>query len=274
MDRHDGLWLLHLFIITFPDILLAFPGSQELAEAPIKTFTQLLEAPVERGLPKLKSNLALEVIMYQNAGELWPPGNSTFIHAMDRLHVANCQFAMAQTALKGERDAAGIPEELWHEWENFCHSLKEHDRLLDWGAPSAWTVPCSDHGGSYVNHDPDLNLFLATVRTPLEVYNFRSEPLTREHQVFDIERGVQVMIPYYSMIFTPVSAPTLVAVGQTTWGQRFVSLDIVYTNYPLNILLTASSLGPPLPTCRHGRRVWLTSSGGHARRPTRPRGFF
>lgn len=74
------------------------------------------------------------------------------------------------------RNASGIFKGLWEEYEAFCESLEPK-----FGSRGGWSVTCyQDHNGSYLQSDPDLELFLQSAELPLRGCNFRCEATTVE----------------------------------------------------------------------------------------------
>lgn len=107
--------------------------------------------------------------------------------------------------------AARIHDDLWKEYEAFCESLEPK-----FGNRGGWSVTCfENHNGSYVEWDPDLELFTQTAEMPLESCNFRCEATT-------IERMGRTE---YVVEFWPLANPEPQTEAARTWEQQYVSKD-------------------------------------------------
>lgn len=107
--------------------------------------------------------------------------------------------------------AARIHEELWKEYEAFCESLEPK-----FGNRGGWSVTCfENHDGSYVEWDPNLDLFTQTAEMPLESCNFRCEATA-------IERMGRTE---YVVEFWPLANPEPRTEAARTWEQQYVSKD-------------------------------------------------
>lgn len=107
--------------------------------------------------------------------------------------------------------AARIHEELWKEYEAFCESLEPK-----FGNRGGWSVTCfENHNGSYVEWDPNLDLFTQTAEMPLENCNFRCEATA-------IERMGRTE---YVVEFWPLANPEPRTEAARTWEQQYVSKD-------------------------------------------------
>lgn len=105
--------------------------------------------------------------------------------------------------------AAGIHDGLWKEYEAFCESLEPK-----FGNRGGWSVTCfENHNGSYVDWDPNLDLFTQTAEMPLESCNFRCEATA-------IERMGRME---YVVEFWPLANPEPQTEAARTWEQQYVS---------------------------------------------------
>ena len=122
--------------------------------------------------------------------------------AVEIVQKAGATFSMA-------RSAAGIRKELWEEYEAFCESLEPK-----FGNRGGWSVTCFEsHSGSYVQWDPNLELFLQSAEMPLGSCNFRCEATA----VKSMGRTE------YVVEFWPLASPEPRTKTARTWKQQYVS---------------------------------------------------
>lgn len=119
----------------------------------------------------------------------------------------------AHEAFSKTRNAAGIFKDLWEEYEAFCESLAPK-----FGSRGGWSITCFyNHNGSYLQSDPDLELFLQSAEMPLRGCNFRCEATT----VKNMGRTE------YVVEFWPLAnlEPRTTARGKVarTWERQYVS---------------------------------------------------
>lgn len=107
------------------------------------------------------------------------------------------------------RGAAGISNELWAEYEQFCESLEPKHSSRD-----GWSVTCfQNHNNSYVQWDDSLDLFKETAEMSLGDCNFRCEAATVN------KNGVTE----YVVEFWPLDRLEPRKGTASTWEQQYVS---------------------------------------------------
>ncbi|KAK2597210.1 hypothetical protein N8I77_013071 [Diaporthe amygdali] len=127
-----------------------------------------------------------------------------------RKNKANNIVESACATFTKARAAAGISERLWEEYEAFCESLEPK-----FGNRGGWSVTCfENHSGSYVQWDPDLNLFVESAEMPLGSCNFRCEAGTVK----------SMGKTEYVVEFWPVANPEPRMQTATTWEDQYPDL--------------------------------------------------
>lgn len=115
----------------------------------------------------------------------------------------------AKAAFRKALSASGIRKDLWKEYEAFCESLEPR-----FGNRGGWCVTCfEDHNGSYVQWDPELDLFVQSAEIPLGSCNFRCEATK-------VERTGRTE---YVVEFWPLANPEPRVETARTWRQQYVS---------------------------------------------------
>lgn len=118
----------------------------------------------------------------------------------------------ARRAFSKTRSTAGIHPLLWQQYEAFCESLEPK-----FGNRGGWSVTCfENHNGSYLNWDPELELFLQSAEMPLGSCNFRCEATTVK----------KMGRTEYVVEFWPLPNPEPCADGARTWRQQHVSHNL------------------------------------------------
>lgn len=119
----------------------------------------------------------------------------------------------ACTAFSKARSTAGIQPLLWKEYEAFCESLEPK-----YGNRGGWSVTCfQNHNGSYLQWDPELELFLQSAEMPLGSCNFRCEATTVK----------KMGRTEYVVEFWPLPNPEPCTESARTWRQQYVSNNLL-----------------------------------------------
>lgn len=119
----------------------------------------------------------------------------------------------ASTAFSKARSTAGIQPLLWKEYEAFCESLEPK-----YGNRGGWSVTCfQNHNGSYLQWDPELELFLQSAEMPLGSCNFRCEATTVK----------KMGRTEYVVEFWPLPNPEPCTESARTWRQQYVSNNLL-----------------------------------------------
>lgn len=119
----------------------------------------------------------------------------------------------ARAAFSRSLRKSGFRKGLWTAYEAFCESLEPR-----FGNRGGWSVTCfENHNGSYIQWDPELELFLQSAEMPLGSCNFRCEATT-----------VKAMgRTEYVVEFWPLANPEPRTIGRKgiakTWWQQYVS---------------------------------------------------
>lgn len=107
---------------------------------------------------------------------------------------------------------AGISNELWKAYDNFCRSLDPVPSRLSSGR--GWSITCfENHEGSYVKYDSDLELLIDEPEMDLGAHNFRCEATVEK------DRGEEI----YVVEFWPVKPIEPRSGTETTWREQYVS---------------------------------------------------
>lgn len=162
-----------------------------------------------RGLFKIESVLNSEENKVDELEEWMEKIQAKLEGAKERREKAENIIQKASDAFSRACGEAGISNDLWEEYEAFCESLEPK-----FGNRGGWSVTCfENHNGSYVQWDPDLDLFMESSDMPLGSCNFRCEATTVEHEG----------IPEYVVEFWPLAKPEPRSETAKTWKQQYVS---------------------------------------------------
>lgn len=149
----------------------------------------------------------------------------------------------ARTTFSEAHGAAGISDRLWAKYEAFCESLEPES-----GSRGGWSVTCfHNHNGSYIQWDPNLDLFKDTAEISLKICNFRSEATTINHSNGNTE---------YVVEFWPLASLKPRTETARTWKQQYVSSSPFILLYikPQSQLTTVTPAAQALQTCRRCRK--------------------
>jgi hypothetical protein len=122
---------------------------------------------------------------------------------------ADVMVRQARMTFSHNLGAIGISNELWAEYEAFCMSLEPKS-----GSDKGWSVTCfGNHNGSYVQWDPNLDLFKDSAEISLGNRNFRCEAFATN------DKGETE----YVVEFWPLDRLEPRTGTARTWKQQYVS---------------------------------------------------
>ncbi|KAI8626287.1 hypothetical protein F5Y19DRAFT_226169 [Xylariaceae sp. FL1651] len=75
-----------------------------------------------------------------------------------RQRATEAQVTENEQVMRAKREACGISEELWHEYQKFCEALEAED----YGERKSFEYH-EEFNDTYINYDPELELFLSVV---------------------------------------------------------------------------------------------------------------
>lgn len=143
------------------------------------------------------------------------------IEAQKELQQTNSIIARGESEIQKDFRYSGVSEGLFRHYNEFCESLQP-----EYGLREGFSITCeSDHYGSYLRYDPELNLFRGCVEKAFRTCNFRSEA--------SLERNVTPATPYSSaaqcdmlnvVCFWPIRSPEPRTGVEKTWGEQYVSI--------------------------------------------------
>jgi hypothetical protein len=121
-----------------------------------------------------------------------------------------------QSQNEAELQASGISTELFEAYQDFCESLHP-----EFGLREGFSIECNaPHNDSYVQYDPEFEIFKDCVEIPYNNCNFRCEASSLRVPEFPSRplayRSVAVVE------FYPIKCPEGLN-GEVTWGELYVS---------------------------------------------------
>ncbi|TGJ80472.1 hypothetical protein E0Z10_g8290 [Xylaria hypoxylon] len=96
--------------------------------------------------------------------------NSELKYARKRQKTSKTQIEEHKDTVRAERDAAGISEELWQLYEDFCEALQPEE----FTGERSFTLK-KTYSGSYIKYDPTFMEFKSTVGDAYNAGNWRCE---------------------------------------------------------------------------------------------------
>jgi hypothetical protein len=144
---------------------------------------------------------------------------------------------------EADLEESGISSDLFDAYQNFCESLHP-----EYGLRDGFSIRCNTpHNGSYVQYDPEFQIFKDCVEMPYDKCNFRCEA------------SLGAIVEFY-----PIKCPEGLN-GEVTWGEQHVSRLLDATALPAVLTPLLARVIPARWRCcpervrdRHGDACQLT----------------
>jgi len=140
------------------------------------------------------------------------------------LDEAEEEVKAGENEIEANLKASGLTTDLFEEYKAFCESLNPEHGLRD-----GFSITCDQaHDGSYVQYDPNFDIFKDCVEIEYSTCNWRCEATVSSGHCWGPATE-------HIVTFFPLRCPEPTSSGETTWGELYVSYFIpLYHLFPVN----------------------------------------